>query len=487
METEHLGKVRSIPIEGRIKSIYSFDLNADGYEDLIFVKDDSIVIFFGDFRSSFENSVTVNPKYYPDKIIIGDFNKDGKIDLAYINNDEEILSVIFAKDEMNFYPEIIYLKKLGIKNIIPFYSKFINGICGISSKGELFTITILTSFAENTQIAFAAEPTAINYFDSDDNGIIDLCFLDKYTNSLITILRNSAGVPNFYYSFQLFQTQSELLAYNISPNVEVFYCYSPGKKLIETFTVDYSTGNSERNSVYSDGDILDLKAKKDSDGKINVYSVYRKSEVLGLDIFQNQVNNYSNINPEIKVKDIASNVALGNGKFIYFWQKSKNNLKFFSKDFSENSSPIKERFSLPLNEYFKIISFTGDLLNKDKDASISFLTSEKDTFAVVSTDGKSSIIKKGSQTGSLNVESNDQIYSGEMRFNGLKKIFIYYPQKQRVDKIDFLNGGEKLISTKIADAFNLNRYFIKNMNFNNYHIVFTKKNDSPISIKKINP
>jgi FG-GAP-like repeat len=480
-------KVRSIPIDGRVRSIYSFDINADDYEDLIFVKDKSIIIFYGDFRSSFEKSITINPEYYPDKIIIGDFNKDGKIDIAYINYDEEILSVIFAKDEMSFYPGIIYLKKIGIKNIIPFYSRFINGICGISSRGELFTITTLSSFSENVQITLAAKPTTINFFDSNDNGIIDLCFLDEYTNSLITVTRDNAGIPNSYYSFPLFQTQSELSVYNISPNVEAFYCYSPGKKLVETFIVNYSTGSFDRNSFYSHGDILDLKLKKGPEGKINTYTVYRKDDILGLDIFHYSEHNYSNTNSEIKIKDIASNVMLGSNESIYFWQKLNDGLKFFSKDFSDNSSPIKERFSLSLKEYFKIISFTGDLLNKDKDASISFMASEKDTIAVVSKDRQSSIIKRSSQTGSFNLENKDQVYFGEMRFNGLKKLFIYYPRKQRVDKIDFLNEGGKLISTKIAEVSNLNRYFIKNMNFNNYHIVFTKKNDSPISIKKINP
>ena len=70
-----------------------------------------------------------------------------------------------------------------------------------------------------------------------------------------------------------------------------------------------------------------------------------------------------------------------------------------------------------------------------------------------------------------------------MRFNGLKKLFEH--NKTIIDKFDFLNKGKSLISTEIVRALNMNRYFIKNMSFKNYHIVFTQKNESPISVYKI--
>ena len=70
-----------------------------------------------------------------------------------------------------------------------------------------------------------------------------------------------------------------------------------------------------------------------------------------------------------------------------------------------------------------------------------------------------------------------------MRYAGLKKLFVYH--NSVIDKYNFLNKGKELVSTDIVKAMNLNRYFIKNMNLKNYHIVFTQKNLSPISVYKI--
>ncbi len=226
-------KVRSIPINGRVSLLQSFDMDSDDYEDLIFVRNDSISIFYGDFRSSFEDTLNISPLYHPDRIILGDFNKDGKIDIAYINYNEEILSIIFAKSNRQFYPEVIYLKKKGIKDIIPYYSKFINGIAGISDKGDLFTVTRLSSFFENVELTLGAEPSAITFFDNEDNGITDFCFLDELNNSLVAVVRNNAGIPKSYSSFPLFQNHSDVTAFNISPNTNGFFIYSFNNNLIE--------------------------------------------------------------------------------------------------------------------------------------------------------------------------------------------------------------------------------------------------------------
>lgn len=478
-------KVRSIPINGRVRSLQSFDMNSDNYEDLIFVKDNSIMIFYGDFRSSFENSVTINPLFFPDKIIVGDFNKDGKIDIAYINYAEGILSVIFAKSETQFYPEIAYLKKNDLKDIIPFYSKFISGIAGLNTTGNLFTITRLSSFSENVEMVLGAEPGAITFFDNYDDGITDFCFLDELSNSLITVIRNSAGIPKLYYSFSLFQNHSEITAFNISSNIKGFYCYSFDRKLIEAIVVDFDNNKIERKSIYAHGDLMDLKVIKDSESKVDIFAAYRNNDKLGIDIFKYSEHNYSNENYEITIKDLASNITFGSAGVVYLWQKTGNNLRFLRQDFSKPQSAPEEKFSLSLQTYFKVTAFTGDLLNKDKDVSISFLNSEEKNLAVIFTDKFSSLVKEDEQTGTLNVENKAQLFLGEMRFNGLKKLFVYYPKNKIVDRFDFLKEGKELIAVKIASAENLNRYFIKNMNVKNYHIVFTQRNESPISIIKV--
>jgi hypothetical protein len=481
-------KIRSIPVDEKINTLQSFDMNSDSYEDLIFVKENSIIIFYNDFRSSFDNYTTINTLYFPDKIITGDFNKDGRIDIAYINYEQETLSVIFGKSDLEFYPETVYMKKNGIEDIIPFYSKFINGIAGVSSKGEIFTITRLSSFSENVQLVLGAEPSAVAYFDNDDNGIIDFCFLDNSSNSLIAVIRNNAGIPYYYYSFSLFQDHSIITPFNISSNVKGFCCYSLGRKLIEVIVINFSKGEFERRTLYSHGDIQDLKVLKDNENKMILHAAYKINYKAGIDLFKYSDHYFSNENYYITVKDLFSNISLGSRNSIYFWQKEGRKLNFIFNEFNDVQNHLKEKISLSLQKYpaeNKAVVFTGDLLNKDKDISISFFSSRKDTFAVISSANKYSVLGKNNRSENLNVQNYRQLFFGQMRFNGLKKLFIYNPQKRKVDKIDFLNEGKDFISTKIADAVNLNSYFIKNMNFKNFHILFTKKNSSLISIKKL--
>ena len=269
------------------------------------------------------------------------------------------------------------------------------------------------------------------------------------------------------------------------PNLKGFYCYSFDKKLIETLVVDFSRNKIERESIYAHGGIMDFKIRKDDEGKINLLAAYRNNDKLGLDVFKYSGQNYANENYEITVKDLASNITLGAGASVNFWQKSGNVLKLFTKDFIKPQNQL-EKFSLSLQKYFKVTAFAGDLLNKDIDVLISFLTSGEDNFAVVTTDKFSSLINENSQAGIFNIENSAQLFFGEMRFNGLKKLFVYYPEKSAVYRFDFLKEGKEIITTEITKASNLNHYFIKNMNVKKYHIVFTQKNESAISINKIN-
>ena len=153
------------------------------------------------------------------------------------------------------------------------------------------------------------------------------------------------------------------------------------------------------------------------------------------------------------------------------------------KDFNKLQSLPEEKFSLSLQTYYKIIEFTGDLLNNEKDITISFFNSANDDFAVVTSEKSSTVINENERLANLKVENKDQLFFGEMKPAGLKKLFVHH--NSIVDKFNFLNKGKELVSKDILKAMDLNRYFIKNMNLKNYHIVFTQKNVSPISVYKI--
>ncbi len=62
-------------------------MNLDSYQDLIFSEGKKLKIFYGDFSSSYSKQVEINTDYFPNEFIVADFNRDGEIDLAYLNTD----------------------------------------------------------------------------------------------------------------------------------------------------------------------------------------------------------------------------------------------------------------------------------------------------------------------------------------------------------------------------------------------------------------
>ena len=256
-------QVRTIKMDQPIYSLHAVDLNLDNYPDIMYTEGKSINIIYGDFASAYNNKTVINTRFYPDQIITGDFNRDGKIDIAYLNYEQGILSIIYAKNDQGFYPEIIYMKKDGLRSIIPYYSKFINGIASLSLNGSIFTEKNLLSISGNVNISVGADPSAITSFDDGNNGINDICYIDSYNPSLDLIVRNSDGIPSTFYSYPLFDNYNDILVDNVEPRTKTFYCFSRGKKLIEILKIDFNHNNVEKSSVYSPGVIEDLKIQED--------------------------------------------------------------------------------------------------------------------------------------------------------------------------------------------------------------------------------
>ncbi len=479
-------KVRSIKFDQPIHSLRSVDMNLDNYTDLLYVKGNSINIIYGDSVSSYNNTISIPTKYYPDQIITGDFNRDGKIDLAYANYKEGILSVIFAKNEFSFYPETIYFKKNELKDIKPYYSKFINGIIALSSNGEIFTITNLPSITDNVNISLGVAPSAISFFDDGNNGINDICYIDNFTTSLNLIIRNNSGIPTLFYTYPLFENHSNIVVDNAEPRIKTFFCFSLNKKLIEILKINFGSNEVAKNVVYSPGPINDLEIKRTGNEFDNILLAYKNNSKVGLGIFEYRdyrywMTNYSDINE----KTYSLNVLSNNEPGLIYWQKHNENTILAKNTFSGGTPNRTLLYTFPFNNVSSIYSFTGDLFNNDRDATISFINTDSNYYVVVSNYKATSLIRKTEVPDFFKINNSDQLFFGETRQNGLKKLFVYFPEKQLLGRIDFINKGRDILFSKLADVDNVDDYFIKKMNFRNYHLVYTDKLTGCITIKQL--
>ncbi len=480
--------VRSIPVEGRISQLKSFDMNLDYFEDLVFTSGRGIEILYGDPASSFENRLNIKTEYAADKLITGDFNRDGKIDIVYLNFLNGIVSVLIAKSEMEFYPEIIYLKKKGLKDIVPFYSRFITGLAALSSEGEIFTITNFTSISDQVNLSLGAEPSALCWFDNDNNGIIDFAFIDKYDSKLKFILRDAEGVPSSYFSYPLYRKHNRIVVDYSLTEQKTFYCFSDDDRLIESVTVNFKQNDFTRHSIYSPGKIADFKIKREEEN-IKIYTAYLKQNNLGFSVTTN--NNFRFITddyPAIAHGVSGVNISLLNSPSLYYWQ-AKNNKVILSR-FNSVIKKSEELVNadLPGIKIKSTKSFVGDLFNSEKDVSITFFNGDGTNAVVIANDEMTRILRGRAlddESPDKNFPEPEGFYFNQIRLNGIKKLTYFNPEDKFIYRIDFIHGGRNFIPAKVASINNNADYFIQNMSYKEYHVVYSNLEENCITIKKI--
>ncbi len=480
------GKSRSIQVGGTIHNLKAVNQNLDEYEDLIFAQDYKITIMYGDAVSAYNHTVTIQTKYKADKFITADFNRDGKIDIAYINIANGILSVIFSKDENEFYNEIVYLKRKTIDDIIPYYSKFINGLAVISSPGELITITNLTSITEDANIVPSVDPSSLNYFDGDNNGINDICFIDRFDKSLKFIIRNSSGIPQDFYKVRLNDQHDEIKILSLGKSEKVFYCYSEEARLVEIIKIDFKSFEKENTSLYAPGNIADLKVAKNEENEPRIYLTYYRDNITAAGYYEYKNFRYSFIMYQGEISGVEDiSIALNNTPEIYYWQQTDDGLILYKKVLSEQINKSKKTTRIPSGYRAIVRSITGDFLNNDSEIYFSLIETGNEQYSVIS-NGNSTFIKTGKEIPiSTRIKEKKQLYFGEIKFGGLKKIAAYFPEEKALKKIDFTNNGRSYIATRVLEADDVNRFFIKNMNSKNYHFVYSNSTLGCITIKQL--
>jgi len=125
------------------------------------------------------------------------------------------------------------------------------------------------------------------------------------------------------------------------------------------------------------------------------------------------------------------------------------------------------------------------LLNKSASSSISLFEELNNCFAVITSGEDVHVLRDNFMLRDFRITDRNQLFFGEMRFNGLNYLFVYLPGKKSVKKIVFIKNGESILTTDLAFADHLTSYFIKNLDSKKYHLVYTDQFDGCIKIKRL--
>ncbi len=468
-----------------VKQLQARDMNLDSIEDLLFIDNEQIKILFGDSTDLFKTEITVKTMFYPDKFITGDFNKDGQIDLAYINFKEGTLSVLFRKNEFSFYREIIYFKSQGLRDLTAFYSKFIDGILAINENGKMLLISNLSSFSQEEEISIAPKPLALAKFDKGDNGITDLAVIDSLQKQLILLARDDSGIPSVLYSYNIFQEHSKIFVDDISKFRKRFYLYSLSDVLVEVIDVSFDINKFERYSFYSPGKILDLKIfKKDSISKVLI--AFSKDNKLGLSVFQNDVIRFSpSIYSGLDNNFFAPRTYLQNlTQGIYYWKTYNDSLLFVNRNLSGNVDSLKSNF-ISASDALSIKNFPVNGKSSGQQGYLHIL-SEVDGKEKYYFNNYSEIFPLNSLDSTRSLFGLSKYFLGKINFSGNEKLSLYNEEENSVYAVNIDFKSKTLKAELLNEDIYAKDFVISNMNTRRYHIIYLNKLKNCITIRPLN-
>lgn len=476
--------VRSIPTSDKISSLNAIDFDKDSYEDLMYIEGKSIRIKYGDFTSAYDTALTIKTNYTPDKFIVGDFNNDGRNDIAYLDSSEGIVSIIYFKDKLEYYPEVLYLKHQGISDITQYSDKLINGLAVINADGYIYILSELKKGINGYDFSIGADPSSVATFNYN-NGNTDFCFTDNFDNSLKIILRGKDGLPDLYYSYPLFEYHSKIYIDDTKPKAKTFYLYEPGRKLIEIVKGNLEENKFKRSSLYSPGAIRDVKIYKSGD-KNRIYVAYVKSDKLNLALFEyaNYRYNYSNYS-DISSKTFGESLN-GNSKItLYYWKKENDNAVLYRYFVGERLSQQKILYTLPLNRNSGFISISADVFNNGTNAVLNFVQSKGKNFILITADSLNSAVYYSNSSKSFRIKNKNQLFFDASGIDGRKYLFLYDTDDETVKRFDFNPDYKSYKLVPVTSIKDLENYTIINYEPRNYDILYVDSLKKYLTIKPI--
>ncbi len=482
---------KKIPLTEPIHSLRAADVDLDGRKDIIAAQNSSIIILYGDEDGNFSRRSVIGLQYPVKSFVVSDLNNDGISDFAYIDKSGKNLSIAFSEEGTSEYEELPYLMKSGLKELKLLASKTYKGIAAISSEGYIYIISELPVIKDNTNLVFSPRPSFITYADIDRNGIADFVYYDDALQSLHIIERNSAGIPFYHYSCRLLKKPERMLIDDSNPAKLNFLFYVNGDKLIQIVSFDSRTQKFEREDLYAQYPVADLRLRKvPGEKRSRIAAAYNEKGSAGLEVFTYKDFRYrSQISESYETGAYSVNLSgSSNGFSLLFWNVSGSNASFNEILFDSKLLTVKDirrKFNIRFRKDFSVINYTDDMFNTSSDITASFIKQDINKFIVFSAAKFIGKIPAGGLAAGAYADNIEQLYFGEMDFSRLKYLFIYNPVRKYVGKLEPLNGGKNAIFQKVAETPNLFDYFIKNLNFKKFHLVYTDTLDNCIKIKEL--
>ena len=482
-ETGNFEFIRSIPLKGSIENLKA--IHNDDYDDLVFSSERSINIINGDFESSYNKVQNIKTEYQPDKFVISDFNNDKLKDIAYIDTTLGTLSLIFAKSDTQFYPEITYLQKIGITDLKTVRKNYNNGLAVLDSNGEILRITKLSTLPEETKIVPAVQPSAIISFDYGNDNVYDLCYLDQSSNKLNFVISNYAGIPTYFFSTSLSTNYDRIVVDDSKKFTKGFYCYTPGKKLVEIVEYNFTKDESDNNQLYAPGAIKDLVIKK-TNNLVHIYIAFEKDKTLKIGEYEHHDFRFNYREYSYKDNNIVkAKLVIENLPELYYWKNYRDSLHLINTKTDSKISVyrtlgvvknVKPSFFENINEFLVGDEYPEVLTLFETDSSL-YTSLFFDSVFTFTNQDIDSLYSGGGVAGIFN-------YSFASKKNQ-DNLVTYLPEMKSFIRIELELRRGKLFVKKLFDVNNVKDFVVQQKNKNDSYLIYAIKSEGFLILKRL--
>jgi probable HAF family extracellular repeat protein len=194
---------------GTAIAVATGDFNNDGNPDLVAANftDNTVGVLLGNGDGTFQ-PVRDYPVglggccSYPNALALGDFNRDGKLDIAVGDFGDNGLNILLGNGDGTFQPAVVYLGGMGVGSL---QAADLNGdgildLVATSFNGDGVTINLGNgdgTFNFGPDFVTGLSPTSVIVADFHRHGIPDMAVTNSVSNE-VAILLNQKGQRGFY-------------------------------------------------------------------------------------------------------------------------------------------------------------------------------------------------------------------------------------------------------------------------------------------------
>jgi len=476
--------VRAIELQHAVSSLQAFDFNSDYYPDILFICGNELQIIFGDSVSSYQRTAVISTNLKPDKFIWGDFNRDGKFDIAYLNSAASQVSVLFQKSDGTFYPEIPYLQKAGLVDVIPFYSKFTYGFAALSSTGNIYFVSNLSSYGDNANLVFGTMPSTLTMFDYMNDGMSDLCLYNAEKGLCSFVLRGKDGIPATLFSQKISGNYTSLLIDESEKNQKELYFFNVNGRVIEYLLIDFNSFSVKKDFLYVDGEIKDCRLMKSASGnRAKIIVVHAKDDKLYYTSLTYKDFRYSPATASLNTGKLLDAKIDKDGN-IYFWSKEKGNADL---TFASLTNPVVRKIihSVGYDSLFTFKNYLADIYGIGEEFVFSAIANSTSSFLFLGNKNFHKILHQAPIAKTFLSNDSENDYFGKSSGDAVRRFFIYSPSSSNFITAGLNRRTGGFVLQNIGEVQNVGNFTVNKFNAAQWYLLYTNTLENCVSLKKL--